>query len=103
MFLEETKVCNYADDTTIYACGPKIETVIAHLEHDALKITEWFPNNLMKPNDDKCHLMVFGSRGGNEITIKIGEACAKESTGRKSSRYHFRSITFFQRTCQDPV
>ena len=43
MFLEETKVCNYADDTTIYVCGPKIETNIAHLEHDALKITEWFP------------------------------------------------------------
>ena len=36
MFLEETKVCNYADYTTIYACGPNIETVIAHLEHDAL-------------------------------------------------------------------
>ena len=80
MFLEETKVCNYADDTTIYACGPKIETVIAHLEHDALKITEWFPNNFMKLNEDKCHLMVFGTRGGNEITIKIGGACVKEST-----------------------
>ena len=40
MFLEETEVCNYADDTTIYACGPKIATVIVHLEHDALKITE---------------------------------------------------------------
>ena len=80
MLLEETKVCNYADDTTIYACGPKIDTVIAHLEHDALKITEWFPNNFMKLNEDKCHLMVFGARGGNEITIKIGGACVKEST-----------------------
>ena len=81
MFLEDTKVCNYADDTTIYACGPKIETVIAHLEHDALKITEWFPNNLMTLNEDKCHLMVFGVRGGNEVMIKIDEACVKESTG----------------------
>ena len=78
MFLEETKVCNYADYTTIYACGPNIETVIAHLEHDALKITEWFPNNFMKLNEDKCHLIVFGVTGGNEITIKIGDACVKE-------------------------
>ena len=54
MFLEETKVRNYADNTTIYACGPKIETVIAHLEHDALKITEWFPNNLMKLNEENA-------------------------------------------------
>ena len=30
MFLEETEICNYADDTTIYACGPKIENVIMH-------------------------------------------------------------------------
>ena len=47
MFLEETEICNYADDTTIYACGPNIENVIMHLENDALKITEWFPNNCM--------------------------------------------------------
>ena len=80
MFLDETKVCNYADDTTIHACGPKIETVIVHLEHDALKITEWFQNNSMKLNEDKCHLIVFGARGGNETTIKIGDACVKESS-----------------------
>ena len=79
MFLERAKGCSYVDDTTIYVCGPNIETVIAHLEHDALKITEWFPDNFMKLNEDKCHLIVFGARGGNEITMKIGEAFVKES------------------------
>ena len=34
----------------------------------------------MKPNEDICHLMVFDAKGGNEIAIKIGEACVKEST-----------------------
>ena len=91
MSLEETKVCNYADDTTIYACGPKIETVIAHLEHDALKITEWFPNNSMKLNEDKCLLIVFGARGDNETAIKIGDACVKES-----SEENLLGITFDQ-------
>ena len=80
MFLEETEICNYADDTTIYACGPNIENVIMHLENDALKITEWFPNNCMKLNEDKCHLIIFGAKGSNETTIKIGEVCVKEST-----------------------
>ena len=80
MFLEETDICNYADDTTIYACGPNIENVIMHLENDALRITEWFPNNFMKLNEDKCHLMSFGAKGNNEISIRIGEACVKEST-----------------------
>ena len=63
MLPEETEICNYANDTTIYACGPNIENVIMHLENDALKITEWFPNNYMKLNEDKCHLMILVRRG----------------------------------------
>ena len=77
MFLKETKVTNYADDTTICAFGPIIETVIAHSEHNALKITERFQNNYMKLNEDKCHSIVFGAKIGNEITIKIGNAFMK--------------------------
>ena len=95
MFLEKTKVCNYADDTTIYACGPKIEAVIAHLEHDALQLTKWFPNNFMKLNEDKCHLMFFGMRGGNEITIKIGQTPVKESAEEKLFGINFdQSLSF---------
>ena len=78
MFLEETEICNYADDTTINLCGANIENVIMHLGSDALKITEWFPNNCMKLNEDKCHLMIFGAKGSNETTIKFGEACVNE-------------------------
>ena len=61
MFLEETKICNYEDDTTIYVCVPEIKTVLSHLE-DALKITECFSNDFMKLNEDKCHLMIFGAK-----------------------------------------
>ena len=82
LFLEETEVCNYADDTTIYACGHTVENVIAKLEFDALKISQWFPNNHMKLNEDKCHLMIFG-RKSDEASIKIGEARVKESNEEK--------------------
>ena len=34
----------------------------------------------MKLNEDECHLMIFDAKGRNETTIKIGEACVKEST-----------------------
>ena len=50
-----------------------------HLKRDALKITEWFPNNFMKLNEDKCYLMIFGAKRDNEITIKTGEAPIKKS------------------------
>ena len=79
MFLEETKICNYADDTIIYVCGPKIEAVLMHLERGALRITEWPPNNFMKLTEDKWHLIIFGEKRDADITIKIGEAPMKES------------------------
>ena len=82
LFLEETEVCNYADDTTIYTCGPNVENVLAKLENDALLISEWFPNNRMRLNEDKCHLMIFGGKS-NEVSVKIGEASVKESKEEK--------------------
>ena len=42
-----------------------------------LEETEWFPNNRMKLNEDKCHLMIFG-RKSNQVSVKIGEANVKE-------------------------
>ena len=82
LFLEETEVCNYADDTTIYTCGPNVENVVAKLDNDVLVISEWFPNNRMKLNEDKCHLMIFCGKS-NEVSAKIGEASVKESKEEK--------------------
>ena len=46
-------VCNYADDTTIYTCDPNVENAVAKLENDILALSEWFPNNRIKLNEDK--------------------------------------------------
>ena len=81
-FVRDAQICNYADDTTIYACDSNIEGVIATLESDALKIAEWFPNNCMKLNEDKCHLMVFGDKS-NDVSVNIGRITIKESTEEK--------------------
>ena len=45
-------------------------------------ISEWFPNNRMKLNEDKCHLMIFDGKS-NEVSVKIGEASVKESKEEK--------------------
>ena len=82
MLVNDAQICNYADDTTIYACDTNIESVIKTLESDALKIAEWFPNNFKKLNGDKCHLMVFGDKS-NDVTLNIGSITIKESTEEK--------------------
>ena len=61
----ETEVCNYADDTTLYACDQSLESVLLRLEHDCLLAIEWFDNNYMKLNSDKCHLLIAGFKHQN--------------------------------------
>ena len=42
--------------------------VINSLENDSIKLFEWFVNNQMKANKDKCHLLLSGSKN---ITINV--------------------------------
>ena len=87
-FLEETQICNCADDTTIDTRGPYVENVVAKVENDALAISELFPNNRMKLSEDKCHLKIFGGKR-NEVSVNIGEASVKESKEGEASRDKF--------------
>ena len=48
-FLIETiEVCNFADDTTFYACDKDLSNLIDRLQHDSFLAIEWFENDLMK-------------------------------------------------------
>ena len=40
--------------------------------------------------------MIFGAKGSNEATIKIGEACVKESTREKILGITFDQSFFFK-------
>ena len=80
MFVNDAEICNYADDTTIYASDNNIESIIETLESDPLR--EWFANNRMKFDEDKCHLMIFRDKS-NEISLNIGSARIKESKEEK--------------------
>ena len=38
----------------------------------------WFPNNYMKPNEEKCHVIIFGGMH-DDIRVKIGTSVIKET------------------------
>ena len=76
--MNRSEICNYADDTTIYVCDSKIESVIDSLEQDATQLSTWYPENYMKLNVDKCHLMIFGEKR-RKVKIHIAEAVIEES------------------------
>ena len=54
MFVRYTTICNYADDTTIFACHPILETMVRQLETDRTVVAKWFSDNYLKLNDNKC-------------------------------------------------
>ena len=62
---ESTEVCNFADDTTFFASDENLNSLIKRLKHDSLLAIEWFQNNNMKLNQDKCHLLVSGYKHEN--------------------------------------
>ena len=62
---ESTNVCHFTDDKTFHACDKDINSLINRLEHDSYLAIEWFENNSMKLNQDKCHLLGSGFKHEN--------------------------------------
>ena len=51
---------NYADNNVLYAFGSNLEGVKQNLSQDLLKLSEWFHENCMILNPEKCHYMCLG-------------------------------------------
>ena len=61
---ESTEVCNFADDTTFFACDKDLNSLIERLERDSLLAIEEFQNNNMKLNEDNvaCWYLVISMK-----------------------------------------
>ena len=56
------QICSFAADILFYVCDKDLNTLYNRLEHDTALAAEWFENNFMKLNQDKCHLLVPGHK-----------------------------------------
>ena len=79
---EQTNVCNYADDTTFFACDIDLSSLLNRLEHDTSLAVDWFDYNYMKLNEDKCHLIVSGHKFEN-VWVKVNDSMIWESQRQK--------------------
>ena len=100
LFVKNTSVCNYADDTTIYACNSDIDIIINRLETDSSILTKWFSENYMKLNEEKCHFMIFGNKS-KESVVTIGKSTIKESEHEKLLGVTFDKKLSFTKHVQD--
>ena len=72
---ESVEVWKFADDTTLHACDNDLNNLIKRFEHDDFLATEWFETNNMKPNKDKCHLLISGHKYQKyqNVWVKMGD------------------------------
>ena len=69
-FFLDCNVCNFADDTTPIVCYENLDFVLSELKRNSNVAIDWFQNNYMKMNSDKCHLLV-ASHKFEQIWAKI--------------------------------
>ena len=60
LIMKEASFASYADDNTPYVTAENLDEVIKSLEKDSIKLFQWFSDNHLKANHDKCHLLVSG-------------------------------------------
>ena len=68
----ESEICNFPDDTTIYACDTSIDAVTIKLKDDLQKLLDWFRNNGMCANPTKFQMMFLGLKSDNSFILNIG-------------------------------
>ena len=80
--IENTDICNFADDTTPHSSGYNLKEVMEDVEHDCSILVEWFRDNYLTLNADKCHLLVSGFKY-EAMYASVGDALLWEENSVK--------------------
>ena len=81
LFIDNTNIANYADDTSPYAFDYDNIKVIEQLEHISNILIQWFKDNYMKLNEDKSKLLL--SIKDENISLKVGTETIFDSQSEK--------------------
>ena len=80
--VENAEICNFADDTTPHSSGYDLKEVMIDVEHDCSLLVEWFRDNYLTLNADKCHLLVSGYKC-EAMYASVGDALLWEENSVK--------------------
>ena len=68
--VKDIDIASYPGDSTPFIVENNIDNVIASLEQVSDALFNWFKNNRLKSNVDKCHVLVSTKK---PVGIKIGD------------------------------
>ena len=77
--IEHSQVCNFADDSTISACGETLDDVAKCIENDMRMAMNWHKLNEIIANLEKFQLIFFGIKEDHELSIEINGDVIKMS------------------------
>ena len=80
LLIHDIPVANNAEDNTPYCTGLKI-SILIKFENAAETLLQWFKDNRMKANPDKCHLLINNTK--ESFQIKIGNETVSNSKYEK--------------------
>ena len=69
----DSDLCNFADDTTLYACGCSLDDFVPRLENDLSALIKWFFENGMVANAGKFQMMFLGLKEKNTLRLNIND------------------------------
>ena len=79
MIIEQSDICNFADDNTLYSCGKSLTDIKENLVSDTKSILNWFRLNSLKANPRKFQFMILGDKPQNKHVLKIKSIKAEAS------------------------
>ena len=71
---------SYADDNTAYVCSENVDVILEKLEEVGKVLFEWFSNNFLKANTDKCYLILSTDE---PFLVNINNEVIKNSNNKK--------------------
>ena len=98
LILKATYITDCADDNAPFVVRDNIADAIKALEETGQNLLNWFLNNKIKLNIDKCHLLL-NSQGPN--TLKIGDLHVNNSLSEKLPGITFDCKLKFNKHIED--
>ena len=78
MIIEQSDICNFADDNTLYSCG---KSLTENLVSDTKSILNWFRLDSLKANPGKFQFIILRDKSHYKHELKINSIKVEASDG----------------------
>ena len=79
MIIEQSDICNFADDSNLCSCGKRLTEIKENLVSDTNSILNWVRLNSLKARPELLQFMILGYKSHHKHELKINSIKAEAS------------------------